>query len=352
MKAVKNKKLHITPKRVIGFFLLIIFVFTALSMIASVVIFGVLFHRVDSLDNYVEISYSLSGVSLSRKEVSFKSGENKLSGYLYSAKNPKGLVIIAPGMNSSSDRHLAEIKFFTENGYMALAYDATGVCKSEGGSTVGLQQSKRDLLSAINYAKETDETKRLPVYLYGHSLGGYAVASVLDEADVKAAISLSGFDSPVQTMHGKAKDYVGILADIQYPFLYLQNRFTFGDDADDTAAQSINSTDTPILICYGGNDSTIPYNLSIYSHEDDITNSNASFFKVSESCRDGHANMWLSAESAKYMADLQSELNDMNKVYDGDIPQKALDDFYGGIDTEKAMKLDKAFMNKVLEFMN
>ena len=338
MKAVKNKKLHITPKRVVGFFLLIIFVFTALSMIASVVIFGVLFHRVDSLDNYVEISYSLSGVSLSRKEVSFKSGENKLSGYLY--------------MNSSSDRHLAEIKFFTENGYMALAYDATGVCKSEGGSTVGLQQSKRDLLSAINYAKETDETKRLPVYLYGHSLGGYAVASVLDEADVKGAVSLSGFDSPVQTMHGKAKDYVGILADIQYPFLYLQNRFTFGDDADDTAAQSINSTDTPILICYGGNDSTIPYNLSIYSHEDDITNSNASFFKVSESCRDGHANMWLSAESAKYMADLQSELNDMNKVYDGDIPQKALDDFYGGIDTEKAMKLDKAFMNKVLEFMN
>jgi len=106
------------------------------------------------------------------------------------------------------------------------------------------------------------------------------------------------------------------------------------------------------LICYGGNDSTIPYNLSIYSHEDDITNSNASFFKVSESCRDGHANMWLSAESARYMADLQSELNDMNKVYDGDIPQKALDDFYGGIDTEKAMKLDKAFMNRVLEFMN
>lgn len=349
---MKNKKLHITPKRVIGFFLLFVFVFTALSMIASVVIFGVLFHRVDSLDNYVEISYSLSGVNVSRKEVSFNSGENKLSGYLYSAKSPKGLVIIAPGMNSSSDRHLAEIKFFADNGYMVLAYDATGVCKSEGGSTVGLQQSKRDLLSAIRYAGDNKETASLPVYLYGHSLGGYAVASVLDEADVKGAVSLSGFDSPVQTMHDKAKDYVGILADIQYPFLYLQNRFTFGDDADDTAVESVNSTDKPILICYGGNDSTIPYNLSIYSREDDITNSNASFFKVSESCRDGHANMWLSAESAKYMADLQSELNDMNKVYDGDIPQKALDDFYGGIDTEKAMKLDKAFMNKVLEFMN
>ena len=112
MKAVKNKKLHSTPKRVIGFFLLIIFVFTALSMIASVVIFGVLFHRVDSLDNYVEISYSLSGVSLSRNEISFKSGENKLSGYLYSAKNPKGLVIIAPGMNSSARQAVATNAMF------------------------------------------------------------------------------------------------------------------------------------------------------------------------------------------------------------------------------------------------
>lgn len=349
---MKNKKLHITPKRVIGFFLLFVFVFTALSMIMSVAVFGVLFQRVDSLDRYVEITYSLSGVNVSRREVSFNSGGNNLSGYLYSAKKPKGLVIIAPGMNSNSDSHLAEITFFADNGYMVLAYDATGVCKSEGSGTVGLQQSKRDLLAAINYAKDNKETASLPVYLYGHSLGGYAVASVLDEADVKGAVSLSGFDSPVQIMHGKAKDYVGILADIQYPFLYLQNRFTFGDDADDTAVESVNSTDTPILICYGSSDSTIPYNLSIYSRENDITNSNADFYKVSESYRDGHTNMWLSAEAAKYMADLQSELNDMNKVYDGEIPQKALDDFYGGIDAEKAMKLDKGFMNKVLEYMN
>lgn len=349
---MKNKKLHITPKRVVGFFLLIIFVFTALSMIASVVIFGVLFHRVDSLDNYVEISYSLSGVSLSRKEVSFKSGENKLSGYLYSAKNPKGIVIIAPGMNSSSDRHLAEIKFFTENGYMALAYDATGVCKSEGGSTVGLQQSKRDLLAAIDYAEKDPKTKALPVYLYGHSLGGYAVAAALDEADVKAAVCLSGFNSPVQTMHDKAKEYVGVLADIEYPFLYLQNRFVFGDDADDTAVDSVNSSDTPILICRGDNDDTIPYELSLSSREDEITNVNAKFVKVDDEFRDGHTNLWLSGDSAKYMSDLQNELNDLNHIYDGDIPKNVLDDFYGKIDVKRAMKLDKDFMNRVLEFMN
>ncbi len=346
-----NKKIHITLRRVIGFFLIFIFAFSALSMIFSVVVFGVLFKRVDSLDNYVEITYSLSESNYKREKIGFDSGGNTLSGYLYSAVKPKGLVIIAPGINSNSDSHLAEIMFFADNGYMSLCYDATGVCESGGASTVGLQQSKRDLLAAIDYAKGKPETSNLPVYLYGHSLGAYAAAAVLDEADVKAAVCLSGFDSPVKTMHGKAKEYVGILADIQYPFLYLQNMFMFGTDADDTAVESINSVKTPVMICHGDNDSTIPESLSLYSREDDITNVNAKFYEVDNEYRDGHTYMWLSEKSAKYMKELQNELNDLSAANGGKIPQAVLDDFYSGIDAKKAMELDESFMNRVLEFM-
>lgn len=349
---MKNKKVHITLKRVIGIFLLIIFAFSVLSMAGSVVIFGVLFHRVDSLDRYVEITYALAKSNCKREQISFDSGGNRLSGYLYSANDPKGLVIIAPGMNSNSDSHLAEIMFFADNGYRVLAYDATGVCQSEGNSTVGLQQSKRDLLAAIDYAKNDPKIKALPVYLYGHSLGGYAVAAALDEADVKAAVCLSGFNSPVQTMHGKAKEYVGVLAYIEYPFLCLQNRFVFGDDADDTAVDSVNSSGKPILICRGDNDDTIPYGLSLYSHENEITNVNAKFVEVDNEHRDGHTNLWLSSDSAKYMSDLQNELNDLNDVYDGEIPQNVRDEFYGKIDVKRAMKLDKDFMDKILTFMD
>jgi alpha-beta hydrolase superfamily lysophospholipase len=350
VKAV-NKKLHKTLGRVIGFFLIFVFAFSALSMIFSVVVFGVLFQRVDSLDNYVEITYALSGSGYRREKIGFGSGGNTLSGYLYPAEDPKGLVIIVPGMNSNSDSHLAEIMFFADNGYMSLCYDATGVCESGGDSTVGLQQSKRDLLAAIDYVKHRSEISNLPVYLYGHSLGGYAAAAVLDEADVKAAVCLSGFDSPVKTMHGKAKEYVGLLADIQYPFLYLQNIFVFGGDADDTAVESINSVSTPVLICHGDNDSTIPQSLSLYSREDDITNVNAEFYEVDKEYRDGHTYMWLSEKSAKYMAELQNELNDLSAANGGKIPKAVLDDFYSGVDVKKAMELDENFMNRVLGFM-
>lgn len=348
---MKNPNVHKIIKRVICVFLLSVFIFTALSMTASVVIFGVMFQRADTLAGYAEITYARSGSNSARTRVYFDSGENRLSGYLYEAQSPKGLIIIAPGMNSNSDSHLAEIIFFAEKGYAVLAYDSTGVCESEGNSRVGLQQSKRDLLAAIFYAQNDSELKSLPIYLYGHSLGGYAVAAVLCEADVEAAICLSGFDSPVQTMHGKAKEYIGVIADIEYPFLYLQNRFTFGDDADATAVESINSVDTPILICRGDNDDTIPYDLSVYSHEDEITNGNASFMEVDEKYRDGHVYMWLSEESAKYMSEVQDEYRDLSDVYGGDIPQRVLDDFYSGIDVKKAMELDKDFMNKILDFM-
>ena len=304
---MKSPKLHKTIKRVIGFFLIFIIAYSGLSMIFSAVVFSVLFHRVDSLDAYVEIAYPLAGSGYGRERISFDSNGNTLRGYLYDG---------------------------------------------DGGSTVGLQQSKRDLLAAIAYAKTDGRTSGLPVYLYGHSLGGYAVAAALDEADVRAAVCVSGFDSPVQTMHGKAKEYAGIFADIQYPFLCRQNRFTFGSDADDTAVESINSVDTPILICYGENDDTIPYELSLRSHADEITNSNASFLGVGGKYRGGHSNMWLSGESARYMSELQDELNDLNDVYDGEIPQNVLDDFYGGIDAKKATQLDPDFMNRVLEFMD
>ena len=52
------------------------------------------------------------------------------------------------------------------------------------------------------------------------------------------------------------------------------------------------------------------------------------------------------------MSDLQNELNDLNAVYDGEIPQNVRDEFYGKIDVKRAMKLDKDFMDKILIFMD
>ena len=333
-------------RRLVSVLLIVLFSFCALSVAGSVVAFRVLFQRTDNLDSVVTLRYSrIDSKRYPRQEISFLSGENRLRGYLY-GKGSKGVIVIAPGVSSDSEAHLPEIMRFLDSGYTALTYDMTGVCRSEGESRVGLQQAKRDLLAAIDFVRQ----KQLPVYLYGHSLGAYAVAAALDETEVTAAICLSGFDSPVGMMHDSAKDYVGILADVEYPFLYLQNVLTFGDDADDKAIESINAVDTPVLLCHGSEDKTIPYARSLNAQSDRLKNPNAVCHTIDADFRSGHNYAWLSADAARYMAQKQEELDDLQKACGGDLPQPVLDDFYRDFDAEKAAQTDGSFMDGVLRF--
>lgn len=348
---MRKSKAKTVFKRVIGFFLAFVLAFTALSMLFSAVVFHILFHRTDDLSGYAVIGYSmLDSSAYARQRVSFLSGSNTLRGYLYAADKPHALVIIAPGLHSNSESHLAEMMYFVDHGYSVLTYDATGVCESDGDSTVGLQQSKLDVLSAVTYASGEPSLQKLPVILYGHSLGGYAAAAALSEGKVAAAICISGFNSPVETMKRKAQDYVGVFADIQYPFLYLQNVFTFGENADATALDALNTTDTPVLICGGASDETIPYDISLYARRKEISNRRVDSLSVDEPYRNGHTNLWLSRDSARYMAQLQQQLDDLSAACGGTIPSEALDRFYSGVDPKKATVLDEGFMQTVLSF--
>lgn len=342
------RRLHIILRRGLMAVLVFTLVFVFSSVAFSAVFFRVMFARKDSLSEVVRVPYESLESKLRRQEVAFPSGDNVLRGYLYAAENDKGLVIIAPGISSDADAHLAETMRFADSGYAVLAYDATGVCESEGDSRVGLQQSRRDLLAAVDYAANDSRLSDLPVFLYGHSLGAYAAASVLDEAAVEAAVCVSGFDSPVGTMYGQAKGYVGVLADVEYPFLYFQNFLLFGDEADKHALDGVNSGDTPVLIFHGSEDKVVPYDLSLYARHEEFDNPNAAVELIDEDSRSGHSYLWLSEDAAAYMLDLQEQLNDLRTACGGELTDGDLDRFYSEIDPEKATETDDDFMNEVL----
>ena len=348
---MRTTRIHKRVRRVLCLLLVILLVYTLGSMAFSAVFFRVMFSRRDSLPDIVAIPYEMLDTSrYPRKEIRFASGENTLRGWLYGEQGTFGLIIIAPGISDGADAHLAEMMTFADSGYAVLTYDATGMLQSGGSDRVGLQQAKRDLLAAIDFAKQDSALASKPLLLYGHSQGAYAAAAVLDEAEVDAAVCLSGFDSPVGTMYGKAKEYVGVLADVQYPFLYLQNWFIFGSDADDRAIESLNHGDTPVRIFYGSDDKVIPYPLSQYARAEDITNPNAECELIDEAYRSGHSYMWLSEDAAKYVAERQQELYDLRDACGGELPQELLDDFYRETDAERATETDGEFMNEILSF--
>lgn len=349
--AVSAHKRQHHLKRVLVGIMLFLLTFSILAMIASAVIFRTFFGRIDAVPETLELHVSdVDSRQYPFREIRFPSGDNLLHGYLCGTDNKNGLIILISGAGGGAESHLAEMMYFVDHGWAVLAYDGTGVRSSEGTGTRGLSQAKRDALAAIAFASEAPEVAGLPIVLYGHSMGGYAAAAALDSSEIAGAVSISAFNSPVETMHYYAKQYIGVLADASYPFLCLQNYLTFGKDADTSALDTINSVDKPVMIVYGTNDTVIPEELSLYSHREQITNSEAVFLSVTEDGRSSHSTAWLTAEAAEYAERCRTRLESLQEEYNGDIPPEELQAFFDSINYSRLYELDEGFMAQVLDF--
>lgn len=329
MKEETKVRSHRRLKKVCIIITVTVLSYVLSSMAASVVIFNVIFSRSGNVEAY-ELTYDdIDQDRYPRRETYFESGGNKLFSCLYEPKEKStGLIILANGMNCRIDRHLPEIMYFIDNGYSVFTFENTGVGNSEGSGTKGIAQARLDVCAAIDFIREDSELSKLPLLLYGHSLGGYAVTSALnDKDDICAVVCVAGFDSPNENMLNHAKRYVGFLADIQYPFMCLQNYFLFGNISDDTAIDAINGTDTPVMIIGGNSDDICTDDISIMGKADNITNPNAFTVEITEEYRGEHNSIWLSHDSAKYL-------------YETDSPD----------DKARANVLDEGYMKSIIDF--
>ena len=317
--------------------LVFILAYAVISVIASAIVYNVIFENIPEGVAPFGYRYTDFADDYPRRSIEFESGKNTLRGYMYGEGGEKGLLIYANGVGSTAENHLAEIMFFVDDGWQVLIYNGTGVGESDGRSMVGLSQFRLDLLSAVEYAKSESS---LPIVVYGHSAGGYAAASSLGDSDIAGAVSVAGFNSPTETMFYKAWEYVGVLADMEKPFLMLQHWFVFGGDGYIDAIDEINSTDTPVAVYAGDADTTVPYPMSLFSHKAESTNANAVFTETDG----GHADIWLSDDAREYTAELTSQM-------DGLGPDD-LEDFLGSVDYDRANALDCGFMREVSDFLS
>lgn len=296
--------------RVLTVLVILILLFSILSAGFTSIFFSVVFGRSDRIDP-AELNYECLGeIAPQRKTLSFESEGNHLAGYLYlpEIQTKRGVVLIAAGIESGADSHLAETIYFLQNGFYVFVFDGTGIRQSEGRGVMGLSQSRIDTRNALALLREEPLTDSLPIFLYGHSVGGYACASLCGEKNVSAVVSISGFVSPKETMMWYGRKKVGFLADLESPFLWMQNRILFGDDADISAVDAINATATPILIIEGSEDRTVPAEIAISSFQNQISNPNVTFVTVSEPYRNGHSFSWLSSEAAQYRVSVSEDV--------------------------------------------
>lgn len=331
--------------------ILLIAIFTAATIITAINM-DANFGRGDYPDPRLTLDYFYEHYEADypRVEVSFKSGENTLKGFIYGAENDKALLVFAHGIGNVHEGYMNELLWFVDRGWRVFAYDATGSGYSEGDGTRGLPQSALDLNEALKFAEQDERLSGLPVYLMGHSWGGYAVTAVLNfDHDIKGVASVAGYAEPVQMIYEFSKGVVGDFRPLLYPSISLYNWLRFGKYARLSSVDGINKANIPVLIFHGTNDQTINYNESaIINHRNEITNPNVEYITL-----DGitHSGMFHTNEAREYSNGEFSKLRrELYKKYAGNVPESELVKLYEDADRDLMNTPNEELLSKIESF--
>lgn len=339
-------------KRIVIVLLCVFAVFSVCSIIAVTQIFRDIFARTEVPEYYAYLRYDDVADEYDRELISFPSGENMLQGYLYGAENTKGLVVICHGIGGGADSYFPESLYFVEHGYQVFAFDNTGCHRSEGENMVGLCQSVLDLDAALTYLESQPRFDDLPVLLYGHSWGGYAVTAIFNfDHDIAASASVAGFNKQMPVILEWGKDMMGGLVYLEYPYIWVYQQAYFGANANWNAVDGINRTDTPVLIIHGTEDTSVGYDgAGIIAYRDEITNPNVQYKICDQAPQNDHSHLFASLDAIAYEEQLNGELEELKASYDDEIPDDVIADFYDRVDKQKLSELDAQFMEDVLNF--
>ncbi|MCI6274131.1 MAG: alpha/beta hydrolase [Coriobacteriaceae bacterium] len=225
------------------------------------------------------------------------------------------LSVLSHGYGAGHEPYIGIIQQMTERGWCVIAYDMTGCATSDGDAYHGLTQAVYDLNACLDYIEGTylpehEELTNKPLVLMGHSNGAYATAMDLRRRDpqISVAVVVSGFNKPMDVTMEWGRAIAGGWVDIAYPAAWINTHLQYGADEDLTAVDGINSTQVPVLIMHGAEDTSVGYStMSIISHRDEITNPNASFVAITTLDADDHSGIFSSSAAGTYRKSLEEE---------------------------------------------
>ena len=291
---------------------------------------------------FVAGEYCLEKARLIREEFFYRAGASTLKGYFYPNSKSDKLMVIVHGYRSGADDFLPLIKEFLQNGYNVFSYDSTGTYDSKGASLIGACQFLVDLDNTLNYIENNEKFNKFSLYLTGHSLGGYAVLSILSlHKNVKGCLAYAPVNNGALLMEKTARAYLGIVVSIHKPFLDIIQKCIFGKYVNFTGVKGINSIDIPIMVVQGVNDKIVGRkNISVNSYKKEIKNKKVVFISVTGE-NGGHSEIWHSIRAVKYKREVDEKMKKLSK--------KKRAEYYKKIDhkrySEANVEIVKQFVN-------
>lgn len=239
-----------------------------------------------------------------REQMTVRSGENDISAFLYAVDDAKGLIVVAPGHRDANDIKIYEIRYFVDAGYSVVCFDYTGCYTSDGNSMKGYNQSVYDLDALLSHIEADERFRNMPIHLFGHSMGAYAVCAELQFGhNIAKVVAASGFDTPEEQWQYSIRRHTGIFYPIIKPFTSLFINLKYGDDKDLSAVDGINSVSIPVLVISAEEDSFYGGKSPIYERQNEIMNPNCYFVLMDEENHNGHYNYFLTDAALAYAAE-------------------------------------------------
>ncbi len=293
----------------------------ATTVASAVIAYSTMFARHERPDYSItagDYCYERVANRLKRREFFFKSNENKLKGYYYPSEKNKGLVVVVHGFKAGSDDLLPLTEYLVVKGYNVFTYDGTGAHDSEGESCVGMCQALIDLDNALNFIKSTSPYREQPLFLVGHSQGGYAVTSVLAIHDgIKAVGGIAPMNDGANILAEKGEQYVGQIAKIGKPAIDAYQKLVFKDYVKYNGVKGINSCSVPVFIAQGHDDDVICFDKqSVIAYRDEITNPNVIYYET-KGLLGGHVTILNSMQAVVYQKEVESDIKRLKDIDDG-----------------------------------
>ena len=220
------------------------------------------------------------------RKVIFRSGRNRLAGYLWNDTGTRGLLILAHGMGTGVEYYLPEIHHFAAHGYKVFAFEYSGYPGSSG-HFYGFPQAVIDLKNALDFINDGS----LPVILLGHSMGAYAVCAVRQFTDkqvngiVAYAPFFSSDDAVIAEATGNMTKFGKLLCDM----IMLMQRILFGANCNPTAVAGLSRANAPTLVLQGSEDNEVtPDGCALYAHRGELSNAPVNFRLIDDEGSNEH----------------------------------------------------------------
>lgn len=254
------KKRHSKWKILVGIIMIFLCVFLVFLAIIPFQIMG-------DIDNYridVEV-VSPNNFGLIPKDVILRTqDELNIAAWEVEITNPKAIVILLSGTeNPSVTAFWGYAKMLSDNGYASLLIEMRGHGYSEGSISLGYKEYL-DVKAGVEYIKNNEKYKNLPIIVWGTSMGGtVAINSIGEIQEIDGLISVSAFSSWPDVFYDnmKAMGIPTFFASLEKPFvtIYLGFKLGFNNLKINPKKEIKKSNGRPALLMHSTEDSQVPY---------------------------------------------------------------------------------------------